>query len=349
MLRIGVVGFGKMGALHAATLNAMAEAKVVAVSETNAFVRHAVESLTAEIHTYARHEEMLEKEKLNAVVITTPVSFHAPIARDCIEKGVAVLIEKPMAANFADAARVADEASRRNLQGLVAYPLRYIDTFRKGHEILDAKVLSPVQWVTASIYVTENMKKTDNWLYDKKLSGGGALIGLGCHIIDTLLWYFGVPESVIAVTSAPISGDIEDFAHCMFRYPTGLAVSVEVSWSVHTARLVQPEIMVHAANGALHVTRNSLALYLTGARGGYAEGWTQLSKADVYGGAEFAIAGPEYSLEARELVNALQKGTKPTSDLASGAMTQQVMEALYRSVETSRMENVAAIRGEASR
>jgi predicted dehydrogenase len=120
---------------------------------------------------------------------------------------------------------------------------------------------------------------------------------------------------------------------------------VEVSWSVHIARLVQPEIMVHAANGTLHVTRNSLALYLTGARGGYPEGWTQLSKADVYGGAEFAIAGPEYSLEARELINALLKGSRPTSDLASGAATQRVLEALYRSVETSRLEKVADVGG----
>src|SRR5690242_18629303 len=94
-MRIGIVGFGRAGAVHLAAGAAVPDMNVVAVCDPSAAVQE--RAMAAGLHAYPGLADMLDHEHLDAVIICTPPADHARLAIACLMRRLHVLCEKPLA------------------------------------------------------------------------------------------------------------------------------------------------------------------------------------------------------------------------------------------------------------
>ncbi len=151
---------------------------------------------------YDDHHQMLEQEHLDAVVISTPHSFHYGQIVDALQAGCHVLCEKPLVCSVQEAKGViaARDAARKVV--LVSYQRHYQRAFLVMKQAIDSGLIGVLQYVDLQQNQNwyNNQKRADRWRIHKELSGGGQLNDSGSHIVDILLYVTGLePERVYAV------------------------------------------------------------------------------------------------------------------------------------------------------
>jgi len=132
LLDIGIIGMGKMGMLHAGIVNSLKESKLIAVADPSTFVKSTFNSLKPEINFYSDYKEMLKKETLNGIFITTPVNLHIPMAMDCAALGIPIFMEKPLSCNAEEAQPLLKILNENNIVSMIGYGARYFDMYIKG-------------------------------------------------------------------------------------------------------------------------------------------------------------------------------------------------------------------------
>ena len=104
MIRVAVVGLGKMGISHLGLINPHPDVQVTAVCDATAYVLDVLSKYTG-LNTYSDYTKMLAEAPLDAVVIATPSKSHYAMVRAALEKGLHVFCEKPFTLNPDEAAR----------------------------------------------------------------------------------------------------------------------------------------------------------------------------------------------------------------------------------------------------
>ncbi len=334
-LRIGVAGLGKMGLLHAAIFNQIPGATLAAVAEPSNLIRNTIAQYNPAIAAFASLDDMLAGATLNAVVIATPVAHHVPMALQCVQHHLPVFIEKPLAISAAQAAPLLDALRKQPVPHMIGFMTRYIDSFAKVHEIIRSGCLGPLQRITGTIYVSQLFQTGKGWRYDRSVSGGGVLLSQGSHLLDLLTWYCGPVARVNCATITAYNPGIEDFAHVMIEFQSGLRGWMDCSWSVRDKRTVQTTIEVLGANGVLTVTDDTLRLALDKPLGGWPAGRTSFNAAQLYRGVPFDVGGPQYTREDEAFITALRDPTTPIPDLIQACHVQHIVDAAYRSAENN--------------
>ena len=333
-LNVGVIGFGKMGLLHAGILSGMAGARLVAIADPSSVLLGAVEQQNPNVHIHEQYERMLDAEQLDAVFITAPSFLHVPICTACIERGLPFFVEKPLATTAAEAGPMMDAYRRKPVATAVGYMSRYLDSFAKAKQLLDTGALGRPIHVAATMYCTQLFAKGKGWRYDKKLSGGGVLITQNSHLVDLLLWYFGPAVRVSGRTKSFYSKTIDEFAHAQFEFESGLSGYFDASWSVRHHRMVDIWIELHAENGTLTVTDDTVKLFLDRGTGKLPAGWSQWRGPDLFTGVEVDVGGPQYTRQDAAFLNAVRTGDGGGCDIEDAFSVQRFIDAVYASSET---------------
>jgi len=163
--------------------------------------------------------KILEKST-DAVYLATPVWLHAPQAIASLKAGKDVLVEKPMALDARESAemcRVAEETGRRLA---VAYYRRHWSRFQFVKEMLDRGDLGRVLHVRTALHGWYRPDPGDGgaWRLNPELSGGGVLSDVGCHRLDLVAWWFGLPRRVAAdVATRTQAYGVEDSAYVLME------------------------------------------------------------------------------------------------------------------------------------
>jgi len=330
MMKVAVVGIGKMGLLHAGIMNALDGVQLCAICDASKFLLDFARGLK-NLPVYDDYLTMLDKEKPDAAVITTPVFLHVPMAGECVKRNIPFLLEKPLSITSTDADNLVKEIERRNLTTMVGYMMRYIETFAKAKEIMTSGALGRLITFNATIYVSQLFQRGKGWRYDKKESGGGVVIGQATHLIDLLLWYFGQVESISAHTKNWYSQELEDFAHGYIEFRSGLSGWFDSSWSIRHHRLLEVTINVHAENGNLTVTGDLVKLFLDKKAEGYSQGWTNFYKPDLFEGVKIDVGGPQYTRQDASFIDAVKSKGKVESDVKNAYEVQKIVDAVYLS------------------
>jgi predicted dehydrogenase len=158
----------------------------------------------------------------DAIYVATPPSEHAAHALLCIEAGIPVLIEKPMASSGADARRIADAARTRSVFAMEAMWTRFLPAAQAMRDQLQRKVVGEVRWVAGN-FGTSQVPDATAGMFNASL-GGGALAHLGCYAVSHAQWLFGTPTLVQAMGTIGPSGVDEDAAF-QLRYANGVTGS----------------------------------------------------------------------------------------------------------------------------
>lgn len=330
-LRAAVVGMGKLGLLHAGTLNVLPGCKLVAIVDKSDQVLRAVQSKIADLPTYNDHRAMLSQVQPDVVAIATPTALHSMIAADCVSSGAHIFIEKPLCLQPQDAAPLLLALEERPRVNMVGYMTRFLETFRKAKELIDLGVLGRLQMLRSAMYIGQLFQPGKGWRYDPAMSGGGVLMTQNSHLIDMLLWLFGRVEFVSAHVSRLYSTSVEDHAHVFFNFASGLRGFLDASWSARHYRTPTMSVHVQGEQGTLDVNDDRVALFLANTSGHMDAGWHEWQKPDLYRGVAFDIGGANYTAQAMQFLGAIRGENKVESDVRSALTVQRVISAAYAS------------------
>jgi predicted dehydrogenase len=142
-------------------------------------------------------EELLQNDAIDLVVITTPNETHFPYAQAALEAGKHVVVEKPVTNTSAEAKQLAEIARRSDKVLSVYQNRRYVSDFLTIREILDKQLLGDVHTFEGHYDRYRAEARPQAWR-EHELPGSGILFDLGPHLIDQVLYLFGIPNTIAA-------------------------------------------------------------------------------------------------------------------------------------------------------
>ena len=239
--RVGFLGTGRIGLFRLQSLVDCGLVEPAMVADPSDEMRDAALEIAPGAEVAGSLEDLLSAG-LDAIVIATPSAMHAEQSIAALEAGLAVFCQKPLGRTEAEV-RAVVEASRRadRLLG-VDFSYRHTAGMQRIRELVTAGALGHV---FAADLVFHNAYGPDKpWFFDKKLSGGGAAMDLGCHLVDLALWTLGNPEVTevagrLVRDGHPIrndSEDVEDYASATMMLASGTQVRIACSWHLHAGR-----------------------------------------------------------------------------------------------------------------
>ena len=308
-LRVGLLGAGWIMDFHARAVAEHPGAELVAAANwrepslAKLAARHGIPRTTTD------WRELVADPGVDAVVVATPNALHAEQAIACLRAGKHVLVEKPMARDLAeaDAMLAAEAASRARL--MVAHCWRFHPDVLALRARVAAGELGEV--VKTRGYGAHARWGPSGWFTDPELAGGGALLDMGVHAIDTARFLLGDPRPVAvrATVGARYRDDpVDDDAIVLVSWSNGTNSIVESGWW-------QPHVGGLEADTELYGT------------GGYARVWdrTELPEGEEH------CTQPMYSAQMAEFVEALALGRQPRPSGQDGRVVMEVVERAYAS------------------
>ena len=223
---IAVVGAGLIGRTHIDRALANGDVELVGIADPSPEGHRVAQD--AGVPWYASHEAMLDATSPRGVIVATPNATHAAIAIACLERGAAVLVEKPVADTLDDARRLCDVSAATRLPVLVGHQRRHNPIMRRARQMITDGLLGrPVCLTAMATWLKPAGYFDARWRREK--GGGPILINL-IHDIDQLRFLFGDIASVQAATSNAIRGfEVEDTAVVLLRFRNGALGTVTVS------------------------------------------------------------------------------------------------------------------------
>ncbi len=198
-IRIGFIGTGGNGRGH---VKAMAQ---VAAAEVTAFADISDESLQLglgvlgrAVPTFHDYREMLDKVPLDGVVISTPHTLHFEQVMTCLDRGLHVLIEKPMTCTSAHARAIIRKQEETGKVVLVGYQRHYEPRFRWVRQQLQDGVLGRLTFIQCFQGQNWLRDQEGKWRQQPELGGGGQLNDSGSHLVDVVLWLTGLAAAEVS-------------------------------------------------------------------------------------------------------------------------------------------------------
>jgi predicted dehydrogenase len=224
-IRLGVIGLGMIGKLHAETLRKQEDIAFAAASDADPNHRKTAESLG--VPFYRSFEEMLEQVPMDGVIAAVPNDQHLPVGEACAARGVHILMEKPIAPDLESAESLIQAARKNRVHLLVGHHRRYNPHIRELRRIVRDGELGQVLGAAVhwAMYKPENyFQEPFTW---RSLPGGGPIRINLIHEIDNLRFICGDIARVYAEVSSLARGfPVEDTVCVSLRMKSGASASI---------------------------------------------------------------------------------------------------------------------------
>jgi predicted dehydrogenase len=271
VIRAAVVGCGDISTVHLAALHDLADVELVGVCDLDA-ARSAEAGSAWSVPSFADHGSLFDEQLPDVVHVCTPHDQHAAVAVEAIERGIHVVLEKPVAHTLAEAEKIT-AAHRANpaVKVAVCFQNRYNRASQEVHRLLTSGSLGEVRGASATVawHRTPAYYARGPWRGQRARSGGGVLMNQAIHTLDLLQWFLGPVARVDSRIGTLALGefiDVEDTASLVMDHENGsrsvlfatLANSVDspVTIEVDTERarlLVRGDLLVSYADGRTEV------------------------------------------------------------------------------------------------
>ena len=230
-MRLAISGVGSIAHTHALAIQNSGRAEVAAVvnhvSKTaEEFARaHGVKGI------YGTIDELIKAGNIDGLIVAVPNSLHAPQTITALKRGMPVLVEKPMAIHAREAEKMVEASEKYKTILMVGHNWRFHDEVNWLKEQVKNGKLGKINRTTG--YGVHVNWGPSGWFIQKKWAGGGALVDMGVHALDTTRYILGdpVPVSVYARTGMHyIQGDVEDTAILIVNWSSGVVSYIESGW-----------------------------------------------------------------------------------------------------------------------
>lgn len=335
MVKVALIGAGKMGLSHFAIISAHPEVEVVGVCDSAAFLTSVI-SKQLGVKTFSDYKKMFKEASPDAVIISTPNSTHFEIAKNALELGIHVFLEKPLCLNPAEGKKLFEIASSKNLVNQVGYHNRFIGTFQEMKRLVQTGAIGDLYHMEGKAYgqvVIRPTKSAKTWR-SKKSEGGGCLHDYACHVVDLMNFISDVPSKVRSAQLQSIfSADIEDAVFAQFEYKNGTTGYLEANWSDQSVRKMSTTITAYGTKGKIVTDRQELRLYLSPGNTfeGFDDGWTSKYITELQAPVNFYMRGEEYSAQLDHFIDGiLGRDTSVETNFQTATATDEVIEQIAK-------------------
>ncbi len=344
-VRIGIVGMGAIGKIHAGRFNKIEQTELAAIADMNEkTLSGAAEEFNVK-KTYTQASELFDDPEIDAVVICVPNFLHRDLTTEALDKGKHVLCEKPMALNINEAEAMVQAAEKNNKKLMIALCNRFRPDSMALKNIIDKGSFGDIYHSQIVLHRRRGIPGLGGWFTTKSKSGGGPLIDIGVHVIDLTLYMMGYPqaEAVSAATytmfgdksdytyvsmwaeESSVKGgtfDVEDYATALIRLKGKKTMSLECSWAANVGDEQIYSLILGDKRGA-KLGFGSLEVF--GKDCGYITNFVpQYPESDLY------------ENQARHFAQAVIDDTEPIASGRQVLNLQRVIDAIYASAEKNR-------------
>ena len=342
-MRYALIGCGRISPNHiaAAKENGLEIVAMCDINIENIKDKMVKFDLPDTIAKYTDYREMIEKEKIDLAAIATESGKHAEIAINCIEAGINLIIEKPIALSLHDADRIIEMAERKNVKVCACHQNRFNKSVQKIRDAVEKNRFGRMFYGTAHIRWCRDYeyysraKWRGTWEQD-----GGALMNQCIHNIDLLRWMLGDEiEEVVGMTDRLHHDYIEaeDLGIALIRFKSGAYGIVEGTTNIYPKNLEE-------------------TLYLFGEKGTVKAGGQSVNVIEEWRFSDM-LDDPE-EVKARfhenppnvygyghrplyaDVIDAIKNDRKPYVDAEAGKRALELVLAIYKSAATGKSVNL---------
>jgi predicted dehydrogenase len=349
-VRVGIIGMGSIGTVHAKALQTVPEAELTAICDALPDrLKEKGEAFKAQ-KQYADFRDMLRDCPLDAVFVCVGNWLHCDATVAALKAGAHVLCEKPMALNAAQAKRMvaaAREAGKVLQMGMV---WRHKAEAQTVKDCIERGDLGEVYHIRVVLRRRRGIPGLGGWFTTKAQSGGGALIDIGVHFFDLVMWLTDQwrPTRVSAQTYAKFGArmkdyvylsmwagppnyggvfDVDDYATGLARFGAGCTMSFEVSWAGNNEQGNYVEIL--GDKGGVRAFGGQPITLFTEVNGRLADIQLQFANNE------------HFNDQARNFVRAAMGKEKPKATGEQGLILMRLLDAVYKSGQTGKEVEIA--------
>ena len=228
-VRFGVLGTGNIGKQHIALLRS-GDIRGAVLTATASRSGEAVDSTTPHFQNL---DVLLDAQLCDVLLIATPTMSHVEAAQSAMDRGLHVLLEKPLAMSVLQSQSLIDNAPN-NIQFSVMLNQRFHPAYATLKRLLDEGVIGDIQrysWTMTSWYRPDIYYQVSSWRGTWPGEGGGLLINQCIHNLDILQWLFGLPDRLVSNVAFGRYHqiDVEDEATAVLRHQSGMTGLLQAS------------------------------------------------------------------------------------------------------------------------
>ena len=342
MHKVTMLGTGLIGMFYTKTLHRNRSLDQVAVvySRTEERAKHFASEWNIPKYT-TNLEDAINDPETDVVVIGLPNNLHEEAVRLATKAGKHILCTKPLGRNAEEARRMLKMVEETGVFGGYLEDLAYTPKTLKAMQSVRNGAIGKILWGRSR--ETHSGPHSD-WFWDKEISGGGAIVDLGCHCIEIIRNFIGKdvrPVEVMCWADTQVHPiDAEDSAIGLVKYASGAIGQFEVSWAFRGGMDLRDEIS--GTKGTIwlnHWMRTGFELFTAAGETDYVA-----EKAESETGWLFPV-GDEigslgYITMFDDMLDSIDNGKQPMESFYDGYVVNAIMDAAYRSADSKRWEPV---------
>ncbi len=222
-------------------------AEVVCVAEPAAeALKLMYEKLGREVPAYTDWRKMIAKEPLDAVLISTPHNQHYDQTRECLKRGLHVLIEKPLTPSAKQNQALIEMAAEKGKILEVAYQRRFMPQYAFGRDVMRARKIGEIRGIVG--YVTQGWIRAGGWRKDPVQAGGGMMMDTGSHLVAIMLWVTGLKVAQVSAMIDNCGEPVDINSVVSIRFANGAVGTL--NFIGNTARHDE-RLAIHGSDGCL--------------------------------------------------------------------------------------------------
>jgi predicted dehydrogenase len=340
--RISLLGTGLIGDFYTSTLHGQRGRDRVQIVYSRSDERRTAFQERWDIpESTTEMTAAIEHPETDVVIVALPNFLHVEAVDAIARAGKAVLCTKPLGRNADEARQMLDAVERAGVFAGYLEDLVYTPKTLKAVAAVESGAIGDVTWVRSR---ETHPGPHSAWFWDGRLTGGGAIIDLGCHCIEIIRNFVGKGNRAVEVMCTidtlvhPISD--EDNAIALIKFESGAIGQFEVSWTFRGGMDLRDEVAgTHGTIWMNHFLRTGFEMFTAGAGGGYVAEKAESSAGWLFPvGDEMSELG--YVDMFSDMFRALESGTAPRETFYDGYVVNAVMDACYRSAKNGRWESI---------
>ena len=321
-LKVGVIGFGQMGQLHAGIYNKLPGVQLAAVCEFNDDRRAEAEK-TYDCTTYKDYKDMLANPEIEAVSIVLPDNMHREAVELAVQHHKHILLEKPLAKELADGQAMYDLVKDYDKVFTLGFLLRFDPRFNLIKQSLDAGELGDI----IHMYCRRNSPIIGPRRY---IGASNLSMHVMIHDIDYVNWFMGCkPVKVYAKARSVLLKEynMDDVIYALVTYENGAVACLEACWVLpeSSPTIIDDKVELVGTKGVVYVDScDNGVRFVTGDRVQYPDSrhWYTTNGAP---------AG-DLSEEISAFIGNIQSGTKSIITPDDAISSLRVVDAIERSI-----------------
>jgi len=251
---VAVIGAGGIGQDHLASFARHPAARVVAIAEVSPERGREAADKFGIPEVVTDYRKILRRADIDVVSVALPNYLHAKVSLDALRAGKHVMLDKPMATNARDAAKLVAEADRQGVLFMVGQNFRFNAETQTAKQVIGMGTLGDIYHAKTSWMRRAGIPRIGSWFTQKRFAGGGCTYDIGVHALDRCLYLIGEFDAaaVSGQTFAKFGPrglgnggwgrseidpkapfDVDDLSVALIKLKSGRTVLLESSWAAH--------------------------------------------------------------------------------------------------------------------